>query len=290
MSVFIPDIPHPINIPYGDKGSVKTTFCKFQKRLIDPYKIELLTVPQDKSEFVQQQYHNYLSIYDNIKTIPYWFSDEVCKAITGVGSSKRKLYTNDEDVIYSYKRCLIINGINNRLTEPDALDRSILTEFERIPDEHRKEESKVEAEFEEMKPKLLGYIFDVLVKSLQIKPAVELRNLPRMADFTVWGESIARSMGYEPMESVNAYYDNIGKQNIEVIEANPLAQAIEKFVDSCTQKKKKACWQSSTSKVLQDLNKVAQRCGIDTSNKLWPKGANSLTKRLRPTYPICVKV
>jgi hypothetical protein len=181
IAAFIPDMPHPISIPYGEKGSVKTTYCKFGKRLIDPDKIELLTVPQEKSEFVQQQYHNYLSVYDNIKTIPYWFSDEVCKAITGIGSSKRRLYTDDEDVIYSYKRLLIINGINNSLTEPDALDRSILKEFERIADELRKEESKVEAEFEEIKPKLLGYIFDILVKSLRIKPTVQLHNLPRMA-------------------------------------------------------------------------------------------------------------
>ena len=61
----------------------------------------------------------------------------------------------------------MINGINNSLTEPDALDRSILTEFERISAEHRKEESKVEAEFEEMRPKFLGYILDILVKALQ---------------------------------------------------------------------------------------------------------------------------
>jgi signal transduction histidine kinase len=67
-------------------------------------------------------------------------------AITGIGSSKRRLYTDDEDVIYSYKRLLIINGINNSLTEPDALDRSILKEFERISDDQRKEESKVEAD------------------------------------------------------------------------------------------------------------------------------------------------
>ena len=53
-----------------------------------------------------------------------------------------------------------------------------------------------------------------------------------MADFAVWGEAIARAMGYKPMEFVNAYYDNIGKQNVEAIESNPLAQAIEKFVDS----------------------------------------------------------
>lgn len=47
---------------------------------------------------------------------PSWFSDEVCKAVTGVGNSKRRFYTNDEDVIYNYIRCLMINGINNTLT------------------------------------------------------------------------------------------------------------------------------------------------------------------------------
>jgi hypothetical protein len=51
IAAFIPDIPHPISIQYGEKGSVKTTYCKFQKRLIDPEKIEL-TVSQERSEFV----------------------------------------------------------------------------------------------------------------------------------------------------------------------------------------------------------------------------------------------
>jgi hypothetical protein len=88
---------------------------------------------KDKAEFVQQLYHNYLAVYDNVKQLPGWFSDEACKAVTGIGNSKRGLYTNDEDVIYNYKRCLMVNGINNSLTEPDVLDRSILTEFDRIP-------------------------------------------------------------------------------------------------------------------------------------------------------------
>jgi hypothetical protein len=117
----------------------------------------LLTIPKDKNEFVQQLYHNYLAIFDNVKYLPPWFSDEVCKAVIGVGNSNRKFYTNDEDVIYDYKHPLIINGINNSLTEPDALDRCLLTEFERISPEYRKEEAKVEAEFGEMRPKLLGY-------------------------------------------------------------------------------------------------------------------------------------
>lgn len=122
---------------------------------------------------------------------------------------------NDEDTIYNYKRCIMINDINNSLTEPDALDRSILTGFDRIPPEQRKEEAKVEAEFEEMRAELLGYILDVLVVALQIKPTIELANLPRMADFTAWGEAIARAMRYMPMEFVNVYNENIGRQNVE---------------------------------------------------------------------------
>lgn len=104
VSLLIPGFPHPINITFGEKGGSKSTFCRFVKRLVDPDKIELLTIPKNKSEFVQQLYHNYLAIYDNIKLLPPWFSDEACKAITGVGNSKRSLYTNDEDVIYNYKR------------------------------------------------------------------------------------------------------------------------------------------------------------------------------------------
>jgi DNA polymerase elongation subunit (family B) len=281
-SLFIPEFPHPIGITYGEKGGSKSTFCRFVKRLVDPDKIELLTTPQEKAEFVQQLHHNYLAVYDNIKQLPPWFSDEACKAITGVGSSKRRLYSDDEDIIYDYKRCLMISGINNSLTEPDALDRSILTQFDRILDEQRKEESEIETIFEEMRPKLFGYILDMLVKTLQIKLSIKLSNLPRMADFTVWGEAVARAMGYQPMEFVNAYYDNIGKQNVEAIESNPVALAVEKFVSSWFKDGQETCWQSPTSKVLEKLNKVALAHGIDTGSKFWPKAANSLTKRLRP--------
>jgi DNA polymerase elongation subunit (family B) len=282
ISLLIPDLPHPINITFGEKGSSKSTSCRFVKRLIDPDKLELLTIPKDKTEFVQQLYHNYIAVYDNVRKLPRWFSDEICKAITGIGNSKRGLYTNDEDIIYSYKRCLMINGINNSLTESDVLDRSILTEFERIPPEQRKEETKIESEYEMMRAKLLGYVLDTLVKALRIKPTIELSSLPRMADFTVWGEAIARAMGCKPMEFVNAYNDNIGRQNVETIESNPLCQALEKFVETWYEEGKEACWQSSTSKVLERLNKVTQTYGIDTSSKLWPKASNSLTKRLRP--------
>jgi hypothetical protein len=156
ISLLIPEIPHPIAIIHGEKGGSKSTFCRYQKRLIDPDRIELNNIPSDKSEFVQQLYHNSLAVYDNVKYLPSWFSDEVCKAVTGGGNSKRTLYTNDDDTIYNYKRSLIVSGINNWLTETDALDRSIIIELERIPEDKRKEEEEIETAFERMKSKLFA--------------------------------------------------------------------------------------------------------------------------------------
>jgi Bifunctional DNA primase/polymerase, N-terminal len=283
IALIIPDIPHPIDILHGEKGGSKTTFCRCQKRLVDPDKIEINNIPTEKAEFVQQMYHNYLTVYDNVKYVPPWFSDEVCKAVTGSGNSKRTLYTNDDDTIYNYKRPLIVSGILNWLTEPDALDRSLLTEFERIAEEQRKEEDKVESAFEEMRSKLFGYILDMVVKALQIKPTIQLSNLPRMADFTVWGEAIARAMGCRPMVFVNAYKENIGKQNVEAIESNLLAQGIEKFVDSWYDEEKGInVWEGSTKEGLEQIKEIAELHNIDTNAGSWPKATNSFKRRLKP--------
>jgi hypothetical protein len=72
ISLLIPEIPHPIAIAiiHGEKGGSKSTFCRYQKRLIDPDKIELNNIPSDKSEFVQLLYHNSLAVYDNVTYQP----------------------------------------------------------------------------------------------------------------------------------------------------------------------------------------------------------------------------
>ena len=56
--------------------------------------------------------HNYIAFYDNLIYTPSWLSDEVCKAVTGVGSTKRKLYSDDDDIVYEYKQVIGFNGIN----------------------------------------------------------------------------------------------------------------------------------------------------------------------------------
>jgi hypothetical protein len=219
ISLFVSDIAHAMLIVHGEKGAAKTLLKHLIKQLVDPSRPTLLTIHTNRDEFVQQLSHNYVAYYDNVKTVPKWLADEACKAVTGIGQTKRKLYTNDEDIVYEYKSCLGFSGINICLTEPDALDRSILIELMRIPRDKVKLESQILSEFEQLKPRVLGCILDIIVKTLSIRPTLQLKDLPRMADFALWGEAISQAMGYDPLEFLNAYYENIGRQNIEAIES-----------------------------------------------------------------------
>jgi hypothetical protein len=274
VSLFIPDIPHVMLILHGQMGSAKSTLQTLIKLLVDPAKPRLLTIYNDVKEFIQQLAHNHVAYYDNLKRTPLWLSDESCKAVTGVGSTKRKLYSDDDDIVYEYRRCLGFNGLNVALTEPDALDRSMMIELDRIKKENERTEEEIMSEFEKLRPGLLAYICDILARALEIKPTLRLQDLPRMADFAIWSEAIARAMGYQDLEFLNAYYENIGKQNVEAIQNHPLGQVIVRYIAE-----HQTC-EGSPSEVLEILEIFAIENKIKTDHRLWPKAANSFTRRL----------
>ena len=220
ISTLIPEIDHVILTTYGPKGAAKSFLLELIKKLVDPTKPILLTLHRNIEQFIQQVNHNYINYYDNVKFIPYWLSDEICKAVTGAGHTKRELYTNDNDIIYEHRRCLGLNGINVALTEPDALDRSISIELEDIDDDKRKKEADLWTEFEKIKPQVFAYILDVIVKAMQIKETLNLKKLPRMADFAEWGEAISQAMGYPPMSFIEIYKENRNEQNIVAVNEN----------------------------------------------------------------------
>ena len=132
---FIPEIAHPIYSPFGPPGAAKSMWQTMIKRVVDPANFDLLTIPTDKNEFIQQLGHNYMTFYDNLKQkrVPSWFPQDICSAVTGGGNIKRVLFTDDEDFARKYKRCLGFNGINVALTESDVSSRSITVKMETIP-------------------------------------------------------------------------------------------------------------------------------------------------------------
>ena len=273
---FIPEIAHPILHPWGDQGSGKTTICNIFKLLIDPSKLSVFFAPRDLNETIQALEHHYFLAFDNLSEIPAWLSDLLSQAVTGAGLSKRKLYTDDEDHVFQLKRCVSLNGINQLIYKPDAMDRSILIHHSRIEPEHRRSETALYAEFEDERPYLIGAVFDVLAQAMEIISTIQLSQLPRMADFALWGCAIAEALGFTQQDFLEAYSNNMKAQNSEIVGGNTLAQAVLSFMDD------KEIWEGTVGEAFAKLLDIAKPKDRD---KTFPKAPNKLRKHLERIRP-----
>jgi hypothetical protein len=289
VSLLIPEIQKVVLMLHGSQGAGKSSLEELIKMLVDPSIVKTFTFPRDLNELQQQLSHNHIVYYDNISTIKPWISDELCRAVTGSGSSKRQLYTDDDDIIRRYKRCVGMNGINLAATKPDLLDRSIVVKLERIEDGQQRTPDNIEKAFEEIRPKLLGYILDILVRVLdheENNPDKEFK-MYRMTEFSKYGEIIARCMGYADNEFIEAYERNRQIQVDEIVEFSQVATVImcmmfEKYSHNDT-------WEGTPSALFGECKNIAEtetwNLNIDTKDRYWPKNAQSFGRRLNEIIP-----
>lgn len=275
IAAFIPDFPHPIIVLYGPQGSGKTTPHRLLKSLIDPSVLTELSAPDSEREFAQQASHHWYFYLDNLSSLPKWLSDAIAKACTGAGFSKRELYSDDDDIIYSFKRVMGINGINLVVESADLLDRSILLGLERISKNKRQKEKEFWEAFENVKPVLLGAIFDAVSKALREYPTISFSSHPRMADFASWGSAIAKALGYTIDEFLDAYNGNISQQNEAALDASPVGTALIMYMND------RDLWEGTASDLLNVLEKQAQELKINIKSRDWPKDPSWLSRKLQ---------
>jgi len=97
VTSFIPGIPHPVPNIHGEQGSAKTCYSEAVKKLVDPSIIATHMLPRSQEELVQCLAHHWMVVFDNVSDLTNWQSDVICRAVTGAGLQKRKLYTDEED-------------------------------------------------------------------------------------------------------------------------------------------------------------------------------------------------
>ena len=197
------DIPLPQLLVHGEQGSAKSMFFKLLRALVDPSSVLTLAPPGNLREFLQLAAHHRTVFLDNLSSLPDWLSDSLCRLCTGEGSSKRELYTDDDDIVYNFRGLGGLNGINLVATRSDLLDRAIVLKMEAIASGERLPEKDIWDRFEEIHGHTLGAVFDALVGAIGLGGDVGLRgDLPRLADFAQRAVPIAATLGYEPAISL----------------------------------------------------------------------------------------
>ena len=277
ISLFYYGIVHAALMLHGEGGSAKTSLQELVRMLVDPSSILTLSISFDIESMAQKIAHNYVCYFDNITKITDTISDLLCRAITGSGFLKRELFTDDEDIIYQLKHCIGITGINLAATKSDLIDRGLIVEHRPFAKKGKKRLKIIWDKFYEIRPKLLGYIFDILVKVLQFEK--EYPEGLQLKDFAETCEIISRCMGNEPLAFIKAFERNISLKHRTAVEDSLVGKAIKIFVNKPENKN----WEGTMTDLLLKLNGIAfndlQITNIKNS-KLWPQTSSVLSRRI----------
>jgi hypothetical protein len=274
VSYFVEGFAHPIILLHGAQGTAKSTFGKVFKRLIDASIIPIMGFPKGRDNLIQALDHHWVAVFDNVTAVHEWQSDILCRAVTGEGMQSRKLYSDDDVIIREYQRCLLVNGINIVASKPDLLDRSLLIHLPRLEEESRQAEKTFWKSFEAEAPGLLGTIFDILSRAMQIYPTIETTGLYRLADWTIWGCAISRAMGIDDNDFLAAYGRNRSKQNEEAIAMDDVGTVLIAFMQNRFE------WIGTMTELLDELTKKAEDVKVSPTSKDWPKAPHILSRRI----------
>lgn len=272
VSFFVPRIPSPVMIISGSKGTAKTTTTKQICSLVSPtISISVQAFPTKESDLVAAVSDNYLTAFDNVAfPIKPSLSDILCQIITGGTYAKRRLYTDNGRFKTDLQGKLIFNGIDELAAKDDFAERCFQINLEPISPDERKTDAEISKNFEALRPKLLGCIFNIL-REVQRVEEIEEHPLPRMAEFGQFGQKVMKVIKAPQKAFVEEYNESVEDLVADASERMPIVLAVKRALQDSDVIK------GTPTNVAEILNDAAKEERI----KMVLLTANSVTKTLK---------
>lgn len=273
--------PYPLLAFHGEHGAAKSTSAEALRKCIDPNKSPLRAPPKEPRDLAITASNSCVVTLDNVSRIFEWLSDCLCRLATGGGFSTRLLYSDDEERIFEAMRAIVLTSIAPVVREGDLLDRGIFLTAPNIEDGERQTEEEFWRDFDLAHPRILGALLDAVSMGLRRIATIQLRNLPRMADFARWGAAVAPALGWDEDQFLAAYALNRRMSSTLALET-ALAVAIQELSKP---------WQGTATSLLTALEMQFETQDSDGKTRFrpkpkdWPRSANALSGAVRKLAP-----
>jgi hypothetical protein len=286
--IFQLSCPYPIVSLSGVQGAGKSTIAKVLRSLIDPSCVPLTAIPKSERDLAIAATNSYVITLDNISDISQQLSDSLCRVATGGSFRCRKLYTDNDEMLFRFQRPVILNGIEELPMRPDLLDRTILIHLEPIPPERRRDETAFWSAFSQAQPQILGSLFTVASAGRQRVTDVRIPRLPRMGDFARWGVAVEDLLGFREGDFLAAYEANLEHANSLALEASSVAWTIHEYLRAARR------FEGTALELLQALTNFTTEAegqpSLVRKNPRFPKAANQLSGELDRIQPNLLKL
>lgn len=268
-----PTGPYPVLALHGEQGSAKSTVARVLRELVDPNSAPVRCEPREPRDLAIAASNGWVVAVDNLSFVSGWLSDALCRLATGGGFATRTLYENDEETIFNATRPTILTGIEEVASRSDLLDRCLLVQLPRIPDDMRRAERIFWPEFHAAKPGILGAVLDAVVSAIVNLPSTKIDRLPRMADFAEWATAAEPGLGLTAGQFMASYRDNRESAHAQALESSPVVPYVL-TLDAFT---------GRAGELLAKLDGMAT--DADKRLKTWPKTPRALGGMLRRLAP-----
>ena len=270
--------PFPLLVLLGEQGSAKSTTAGSSSRLLDPRALDVRAEPREVRDLMIAARTNWALAFDNLAHLPAWLSDALCRLATGGGFGTRELYSDDEEQTFTAKRPVILNGIEDFVTRPDLLERSLLIRHPAIPEDKRRPEADLWGEFVAPGPRPARG--PVRLRGRRPAGAAERAAWAACPGWPTSPRSRWRARWAEAgpgTRSSRAYRENQAGANEQVLDDSPVAAALRQFMAD------KAEWIGTPTELLGHLS--AQVGEKQRQDRDWPKKPNSLSNKLKRLAP-----
>ncbi len=215
VAALFANIPHPVLALLGEQGTGKSSATRLIVSVLDPSPVPCRKPPRDVDAWVTAAAGSWVVGLDNLSTISPWFSDSLCRAVTGDGDVRRRLYTDGDLQVFAFRRCVVFNGIDLAGLRGDLVDRMLQVDLARIDDTERVEESEMWPGWEKAHPYVLGALLTLAAEVLAVLPTVQLERRPRMADFATIVAAVDQVMSTDGLERYLGKRDSLAADSIE---------------------------------------------------------------------------
>lgn len=200
VSALTHDISHPVLAFFGEQGTAKTTNQKKLVIVIDPGPVPTRKPPRDPESWVTAAAGSWVVGMDNLSDVQPWLSDSICRAVTGDGDVRRRLYTDGEHAVFAFRRAIILNGIDLGALRGDLAERMLPIHLEPISETMRMGEHEVWGSWDKAHARILGAVLDLAARVARVESSVRLGNKPRMADFARVLAAVDQILGTQGLE------------------------------------------------------------------------------------------
>jgi putative DNA primase/helicase len=183
----------------GQQGSGKSTLARCLVAMTDPVSIPGRSLSKDEEALIIAVQGRAVLAFDNVSVVMPDMQDALCRLSTGGGLGKRKLHSDQEEVLIRAQLPILWTSIVPiTAARPDLQDRTITVRLDALSDTEYRSEREIDLQFQSILPGLTGALYDLVSAALRNVKTVQLERRPRLADFAEWVEAAAPNLGWEP--------------------------------------------------------------------------------------------